>query len=275
MTRTRLGMLMGAVFVCCFTFVLLYAGDQTTLKGFITGRTGDNMTVRTADGTTTSVLLTDDTKVQEPEGVFRHKHLSMAALIPGLAVSVKGTNNNQGQFVAKSVSFSKGDLKNANEIQAGLTPTEQQVQGNTQSIATNQQQIQGVKQRFSELSDYEVKDTAVVYFAPGSDAISPQYKAQLSKLASNSTNLKGYIIQVKGYCDSTGNPAQNQVLSRDRAEAVVAYLEQNSNIPIRHIVAPGAMSTADPAASNETQQGRAENRRVEVKVLVNRGIAGN
>jgi OmpA-OmpF porin, OOP family len=87
-------------------------------------------------------------------------------------------------------------------------------------------------------------------------------------------NLTGYIISVKGFADSSGAAAMNQKLSMDRAEAVMAYLIQNCNIPVRHIVAPGAMGTADPAATNETESGRAENRRVEVKVLVNKGLAG-
>jgi flagellar motor protein MotB len=69
----------------------------------------------------------------------------------------------------------------------------------------------------------------------------------------------------------------NQKLSMERAQEVIAFLLQDCNVPVRHIVAPGAMGTADPTASNETASGRAENRRVEVKVLVNKGLssAGN
>jgi outer membrane protein OmpA-like peptidoglycan-associated protein len=86
-------------------------------------------------------------------------------------------------------------------------------------------------------------------------------------------NLTGYIIQVKGFADSSGNAAMNQKLSMDRAQAVIAYLIQDCNVPVRRIVAPGAMGIAAPASPNETAKGRAENRRVEVKVLVNRGLA--
>jgi len=96
----------------------------------------------------------------------------------------------------------------------------------------------------------------------------------LTLLAQGATGLTGYLIQVKGYADSSGNAAMNQELSMDRANAVVAYLLQNCHIPLRHIVAPGAMGEADPAAANESADGRAENRRVDVKVVVNRGIAG-
>jgi OmpA-OmpF porin, OOP family len=87
-------------------------------------------------------------------------------------------------------------------------------------------------------------------------------------------NTTGYIISVKGFADSSGNAAMNQKLSMDRAQEVIAYLIQDCNVPVPHVVAPGAMGTADPAAPNETAQGRAENRRVEVKVLVNKGLSG-
>jgi outer membrane protein OmpA-like peptidoglycan-associated protein len=94
-------------------------------------------------------------------------------------------------------------------------------------------------------------------------------------LAHSAVNQTGYIIQVKGYADSGGNAAMNQKLSMERAQNVIAFLLQNCNVPVRHIVAPGAMGQAEPAASNETSTGRAENRRVEVKVLVNKGLAGD
>jgi outer membrane protein OmpA-like peptidoglycan-associated protein len=87
--------------------------------------------------------------------------------------------------------------------------------------------------------------------------------------------MTGYIVEVMGYCDSTGNAAMNTKLSEDRAKAVITYLVQQGGIPVRHIVAPGAMGEYGAAAPNETKAGRAENRRVEVKVLVNKGIAGN
>ena len=115
---------------------------------------------------------------------------------------------------------------------------------------------------------------AVVYFATGSYAISDSDKAALSVLAASAIGTPGYIIQVKGFADSSGNAAMNQQLSMDRAQAVVAYLLQNCRVPLRHIVAPGAMGIADPAAPNETAEGRADNRRVDVKVLVNKGVAG-
>ena len=126
----------------------------------------------------------------------------------------------------------------------------------------------------AELTDYDSKGNVSVNFAAGSYVISSDGKAALTSLAAKAVDLSGYIIEVKGFADSSGNAAMNEQLSMNRAQAVISYLIQNCKVPVRHIVAPGAMGTADPAAPNETAQGRAANRRVEVTVLVNRALAG-
>ncbi len=256
--------------------------EEVKVKGMITGRTGDQLTIRTPDGDR-NVSLTDDTVAQVPSGLFRHKETSMAELIPGLVVEVIGTQDGKS-LVAKTIKYGKEDLKTANAIQAGLAPTQQNVAANAQSIAANKENIAAnqahiqenqaaVEQRFSDLTDYEVKGSTVVYFQVGKATLSKQNQAALLDLANKAKNMSGYMIEVKGYCDSTGNVAQNQALSRDRAEAVVNFLHQQGQVPVRHVLAPGAMGVTEPLASNETSSGRAENRRVEVKVLVNRGLA--
>lgn len=282
--KTRRLIVASVVVACCMAWVSAYGEDETKVKGLITERTSDNMTVRTADGTNMPVVLTDDTKVQRPKGLgIRKEQMSWTDLIPGLRVEVKGTTNAQGQLVAKQVQFSKDDLKTANMIQAGLTPTQAQVGHNQQAIAANQeataankQQIdaseQAVDTRFKELTDYDVKKDVVVKFDVGKSDLSEDDKATLSQLASSTKDLQGYLIEVKGFADSSGNAADNQTLSKDRAENVIDYLMQDAKVSPRHIVAPGAMGEADPVASNETPQGRSENRRVEVKVLMNKGL---
>jgi OmpA-OmpF porin, OOP family len=242
------------------------------------------------------VVLTDATKVGTPKGLLRirHSEQSVTALIPGLRIEVEGTGT-ESHVVAKNIKFEKSDLQLAEVVQAGLTPTQQQAaankenistnkqnvaankeqgEANQEQIASNQQDIQDTTKRFSELSQYDTKSKAVVYFATSSSTISGKDQEALTLLAQSAIGLAGYIIQVKGYADASGNAAMNQQLSMDRAQAVVAYLLQNCRIPLRHIVAPGAMGEADPKAPNEIADGRAENRRVEVKVLVNRGVAG-
>jgi outer membrane protein OmpA-like peptidoglycan-associated protein len=291
----------GLLAVCFVALLSAYAqGEKTKVKGLITARTGDTMVLKTTDGSSVTVTLDDDTKVQQPKGLgIRKEKMSAALLIPGLKVSVEGTSQDATHVLAKSITFDKDDLQTAEMIQAGLNPTEQKVAANQQNIAENKQNIEANKQgieanqqniaanqaaidanavatskRFSELSEYDTKDQLDVRFASGSTEISAADQEALKKLAHNAVNLTGYIIQVKGFADSSGNPAMNQKLSMERAQNVIAFLLQNCNVPVRRIIAPGAMGEAAPVASNETAAGRAENRRVEVKVLLNKGLAG-
>jgi len=270
------------------TLLSAYAqGEKTKVKGLITARTGDTIVLKTTDGSTMTVTLDDDTKVQQPKGLgIRKKQMSGAVLIPGLKVSVDGTSQDATHVLAKSITFDGDDLETAEMIQAGLSPTEQKVATNQQNIEANKQNVASNKatidanaaeasKRFSELSDYDTKAQLDVHFASGSSDISEADQEALKKLAQNAVNLTGYIIQVKGFADSSGNAAMNQKLSMERAQDVIAFLLQDCNVPVRHIVAPGAMGEAAPVASNETAAGRTENRRVEVKVLLNKGLAGD
>jgi OmpA-OmpF porin, OOP family len=121
----------------------------------------------------------------------------------------------------------------------------------------------------------DVKGQATVQFGSGSTKLAANYEEDLKRLAQTATGLTGYIIEVTGYADATGSAAVNTKLSEDRAKAVINYLMQQGGVPVRHIVAPGAMGEYGAVATNETKAGRAENRRVEVKVLVNKGVAGS
>jgi OmpA-OmpF porin, OOP family len=307
MNSKRIRIIVGLLTVCFAAWVSAYAQDATKVSGLITARTGDTIVLKTIDGTSVTVTLDDDTKVQQPKGLgVRKKQMSAAVLIPGLKVSINGTSQDATHFLARTVTFDKNDLQTAEMIQAGLNPTDQKVAANQQNISENKQNIsanqqnieankQGIdanqqnisankstidanaaetSKRFSELSEYDTKDQLDVTFASGSTKLSTQDQDALNKLAHNAVNLNGYIIQVKGFADSSGNAAMNQKLSMERAQGVIAYLIQNCNVPVRHIVAPGAMGEVAPVASNETKSGRAENRRVEVKVLLNKGVAG-
>jgi OmpA-OmpF porin, OOP family len=274
------------------------SGQKVKLNGLITSRSGENMTIRTANNENVVVILGDDTKVEMKKGPLgiKKKKLLVTALIPGLKVDVQGVGTDNGQVTASDISFSASDLQTAQRIQAGLAPTqqeltatEQQVQANKRGIETNQQAIQANQQqiakvssdevalnkRFSELSDYDVKYTTTVYFPNDSYALSAKAKQELSELATKAAAVTGYLIQVAGYASSTGSEALNQKLSAERSTAVVEYLAQTGKIPLRHMLAPAAMGTSQAVASNETAEGRALNRRVEVKVLVNKGLAGN
>jgi len=280
------------------------SGDKAEVKGMITTRTGETLVVKSAEGNVT-VALTDDTRTKDDRGVFGldKQQMSNVVLIPGLKVDVHGMFDDQGRVVATTITVDGDDLEAAEMIEAGLHPTAQQVAANVQALEahggqlaahdvqlaaqkenmeTNQQAIQqNLKDieentnRFTALSEYDVKGEATVTFGVGSSDISAPHQEQLKMLAENAVNLRGYIIEVMGYADSTGSAAMNTKLSEDRAKAVITYLIQQGNVPMRHIVAPGAMGEYGPAAPNETSLGRAQNRRVEVKILVNKGIAGS
>lgn len=298
--------------VCLVTLSAFAAsGDKTKVKGMINTRTGETLIVNSG-GTNVTVVLTDDTTTKDDRGLFGldKQHISNVVLIPGLKVDVSGTTDDQGRVVAKTITVDGDDLEASEMIQAGLHPTAEQVATNVQAIAENQENIasnkQGVAankqdiethrqniaahaqrisesekdiethtQRFMSLADFDVKGETKVKFDVGSTKISKEDQAELQKLAEVAKAQTGYIVEVIGYADATGDAAVNTKLSEDRAKAVITYLMQQGQVPMRHIVAPGAMGEYGPAASNETKSGRAENRRVEVKVLVNKGISGS
>jgi OmpA-OmpF porin, OOP family len=285
------------------------AGNATmqaqTVQGVINGRSGATMTLQTVDTPKLVVLLTPTTEVDEVQGVLkaRKKQMAVTSLIPGLPVQVQGTTNDQGQLVADSVKFKGNDLKAAMDAQAGLQPTVQaqqadqaKIQANEQAlaaqqaalasqqaqlsaadqkIAANKAAIAAANKRFGELGDYNIMGEVTVLFGNGKTTVESQYKPQLSKLAEQALTITGYVIQVKGYASSVGSASLNQRLSVERANAVTQYLEQDANVPLTNMLAPGAMGTADQVAPDKTAEGQAENRRVVVMILQNKGIAGS
>jgi OmpA-OmpF porin, OOP family len=279
--------------------VSAFAGDEAEVKGVIISRTGETLILKSAQGNVT-VVLTDDTTTKDDKGILglQKQQMSDVVLIPGLKVDVDGMSDNQGRVVAKTITVDGDDLETAEMVQSGLHPTAQQVAANVQALEAHNERLTALEnqqnaaarqrkieqdigevdentRRFTALGEYDVKAQATVKFNVGSSTISPEDEAQLKQLAQAATSLTGYIIEVTGYADATGSAAMNTKLSEDRAKAVITYLMQQGSVPVRHIVAPGAMGEYGPAASNETKEGRAENRRVEVKVLVNKGITGS
>jgi OmpA-OmpF porin, OOP family len=290
-TPLRVSLVLAAFLLVCGTAIA--QNDQ--VKGVINGRSGATMSVLSQGGESITVVLTTDTQVLEPEGAFRKKHLSMTALVPGLAVEVKGSFNDKHELVADRVTFHGSDLKTAQDIQAGMAPTQQQVQQNQQQIQADQQKIQQQQQelqeedaktaankaaiaaankRFGELGDYNILGEVTVLFGNGKVEVDPQYKPQLLKLAQQAMGVTGYVIQVKGYASKVGSAALNQKLSTERAENVTNFLEQEGKIPLTNMLAPGAMGTSQQVAPDSTAEGQAENRRVVVSILQNKAIAG-
>lgn len=271
--------------------------QSTQIQGIIDGRTGATMSVKVAGSPDTTVLLSDATDVQEVEGVFhgRKKEMAMTSLIPGLPVQVNGSMNAQNQLAADNVKFKGSDLKAAMDAQAGLQPTMQKVAANTQELAqqqaalaaqqaqltAEQQKIAANKaaiaednRRFGELGQYNILGEATVYFANGKTAVDSADKAKLLQLAQQAKGVTAYILQVQGYASAVGSAALNQRLSSERANAVTEILEQQGGVPLTNMLAPGAMGTSSQVDSDKTAEGQAENRRVVVRILQNKGIAG-
>jgi len=292
--------------------------ETTKIEGLIKGRSGATMTLQTSDSPNLVVLLTDTTQVGQVQGVFqaRKKEMSMAALIPGLAVRVEGTYNAQNQLVAKSVSFKGNDLERAESLQAGMHETQvraeqnkeelekqnamlqaqrealkqqrqhlehqqehlaqqqQQLSAQQQKIAANKAAIDAAIARFGQLDDYYILDEVTVYFGNGKVTFGPEYEPQLTLLAENAKTIDGYMIQIIGYASSVGSATLNQKLSEDRANNVANFLSQQGHIPLTNMLAPGAMGETRQVGSDTTAEGQAENRRVVVRVLQNKGIVG-
>jgi len=271
--------------------------QSVKVEGLIKARNGDTMVVQTSGSPILIVLLTDSTQVGQVLGVFqaRRKEMSMAALIPGLEVKVEGTYNDQKELVATSVSFKGNDLERAESIQAGLHETQVQAQENKaelekqnaalkmqnealqqqqQQIAANKTAIDAAIARFGQLDDYYIRDQITVYFDNGEVKVDPKYKPQLLALAEKAQPINGYMIEVKGYASSVGSVTLNQQLSEDRANAVTNILIQQGHIPLTRMLAPGAMGETHQVGDDKTAEGQAENRRVVVRVLQNKAVAG-
>jgi len=287
-------------------------GDKAEVKGMITDRAGATLVIRSASGNRT-VVLTDETRTKDNTGLFGlgREDLSSIMLIPGLKVDIDGVvADEEGRITAKTITVDGDDVETSEMIQSGLHPTAEQVAANLKAIEANAEKthanaqeiaamkkfiamyeqnaaahkaqieenikaIEEATKRFTALSQYDVKYQATVKFPVSSSTISPQDEEQLKQLAQKAVQVPGYIVEVAGYADASGDAKMNEELSEDRAKAVVSYLIQQGGVPVAHVAAPGAMGEYGPATSNETPAGRAENRRVEVKVLVNRGMATN
>jgi outer membrane protein OmpA-like peptidoglycan-associated protein len=204
--------------------------------------------------------------------------MSQDVLVPGLRIFVEPVSTAQ-KNVAKNIQVKTGDLETLQEIQAALAGPQAQIQALTQELAAQKQQnanqdqaIGATNKRIGDLAEYDQKSEVSILFDVNSSVLSDKAKADLKEIAAKAKKYRGYLIQVAGYTDAAGSAGRNQALSDRRAEAVAAYLQQECDVALSRVLAPIAMGASNPVASNETAQGRAENRRATVKIAVNRGI---
>ena len=258
-------------------------GAKTKISGIIIRREADTFSVADDSNAETVVLLTDRTSVKSKGGFFRSgKDYGVTSLLRGLRVEVEGRGNSDGQLVAEKVRFDSGDLKFAKVVDSRVAPVEEankrlsgQVEeaGELSKLARNE--AGKAHERISALDDYAVQDSIAVLFKVNSAVISAEDRHALDELAQKAAATKGYVIEIAGFADSTGNTARNRVLSQQRADAVVRYLQENHDIPLRRMITPFGYGDLRPVADNSSEEGRRQNRRVEVKILVSKGISGS
>lgn len=283
-------------------------GQKMKVRGVVTRREADTFTVRDDNGVETVVRLADNTSVKTKGGFLRGgKDYGTTSILRGLYLEVEGRGDSSGQLVAQKVRFGDSDLRATRTAEARVDPVENrvgtaenrlgQVEQNAQRLSgqidelaavsnaakggakaaqeTADAAISGVNQtneRISALDDYTPQETIAIAFRVNSTVLSREAKAQLDDLANKAMSAKGYVIEVSGYADASGSVEKNRRLSTGRADAVVRYLAENHRIPLRRIITPFGYGESNAVADNRTREGRAQNRRVEVKILVNRGL---
>ncbi|HYY55990.1 MAG TPA: OmpA family protein [Pyrinomonadaceae bacterium] len=276
-------------------------GQKMKLKGVVTRRDADTFTVRDLNNVDTVVRLTDRTSVKTKGGFLRGgTNYATTNILRGLNLEVEGRGDPNGQLMAEKIRFNESDLRVARTVESRVDPVESrvgQVEQNAQRLSGQIDELAAVSNaarggakaaqdtadaavagvnatndRISALDDYVVQDTMAINFRVNSAVLSPEAKTQLDTVAAKAQTAKGFVIEISGYTDSTGSTAKNRRLSQQRADSVVRYLVENHQIPLRRIITPFGYGESQAIADNTSREGRAANRRVEVKILVNRGL---
>jgi OOP family OmpA-OmpF porin len=273
-------------------------------KGVVIKRDPDSFTMsETTGGPTTTVLLTADTEVKShKKGVFRgSKEYAASYILRGLRLEVDGTRNSDGSIVASKIRFDEQDLRTAQALKATLDPAEaelneklrlqqqeqerlagqiQETQALAQSAkedaAKAQQTADHANNRINGLDDFDPIKTITVYFTTNSSVLGPKAKQAIDDAAAwvKTQDRKGWVMAVIGYADTTGSSQRNIDLSERRANSVIYYIVTKYKMPLNRLVQPFGYGQLEPVAENKTKAGRAKNRRVEIRLMVNKGIAG-
>jgi outer membrane protein OmpA-like peptidoglycan-associated protein len=234
------------------------------IKGFISARTGDKIQVTAADGTKTVVAVDNVTKIKTSSGLFGGKSkLGTEALLNGLPVTITTLQAPDG-LLADRISFRKGDFKTARMIRTGTA----------QGFAEQTAATEALRGRMADIDKYNIKGTTNVYFDTGKWALSPQAKAELCNTAAQAEATDNALMLVVGYTDSVGSEEYNQTLSEKRASSVINHLQQACKWKPWRMLTPTGMAESDPLASNDTEEGKAQKRRVSVNILVSKSVEG-
>jgi outer membrane protein OmpA-like peptidoglycan-associated protein len=284
-------------------------GMRLKTKGVVIKRNSDGFILRDQAGSELQVRLSTITKIEEKKSnPFRSaKKYSPSQLVRGLNVEVEGRGDTSGALMAEKVRFSDSDLKFALTVESQVVPIEQRIGSAEERLAraesaaerlsgqveelteaanlarggakaaqeTADAAVEGVNktnERISALDEYEVRKSVIISFRVGSALLLPEAKAKLDQIAAEAKSERGFLIEVRGFASADGPESMNRRLSQRRAEAVVRYLAEKHDIPLRRIILPFGYGEAMPIADNSTREGRQQNRRAEVRILINRGL---
>ncbi|MGD9562116.1 MAG: OmpA family protein [Pyrinomonadaceae bacterium] len=281
----------------------LAAGQKYEIKGTVVSQDANSIVIRDSVGVETRVL-TSGASIKTKGGWFSSgDRVAANQLVRGLYLEAEGRGDSSGALVAKKIRMDKDDFRVAQSIETRVGPAEERLtaaEENAQRVSgqidelmaisnaarggakaaqeTADAAVAGVNatnERISAMDDYVVQSTATVNFRVNSSVLSPEAKASLDEVASAAQSMKGYFIEVTGFASSDGSAAKNKALSRRRADAVINYLIETHNIPLRRIGNSYGFGELQAIADNSTREGREQNRRVEIKLLANRGLNQN
>lgn len=267
------------------------------LSGTVTGNQPDRLIVLDSKNQQRVVLKTSTTKFikQQRRG---GQATNPDNVVGGLYVYVVGIAGDNDEVIAEVVTFSQRDLQVAMTIEARVAALEErtssvetkvsEVEGNSQRIsgqldelaavsnaargggkaaqATADAAVVGVNatnDRMTAVDDYMADKVITISFPVNSAVITDQAKAQLQTLASELSQLKGYLVEVAGYGDKTGTSERNIALSQERADAIAQYLARNGLVPVRRLLWPVGYGTRDTSQATG---------RVEIRILLNKGL---
>lgn len=281
----------------------LTAGQKYKIKGTVVAADDGSFVVRDITGVDTKINIASNTSIKSNSFWGGGNSYPTSAIVRGLMLEVEGRGDTSGALAANKVRFDKSDLEVAQSIDTRVAPAEERITAAEQNAErlsgqidelmaisnaarggakaaqdTADAAIAGVNatnQRISSLDDYVVQSTSTVNFKVGSSVLSPEAKQKLDEVATAAMTLRGYYIEITGFASADGGERANKQLSERRAKAVIDYMIQTHNVSLRRIGQSYGYGEMQAVADNTTREGRAENRRVEVKLMVSRGINQN
>ncbi len=299
-----LAILIGVSGVFAQNMRTLTAGQKYKIKGVVVAKDDNSFIVRDVTGVETKIVLAPNASIKTKGGFFGGGSATpMNAIVRGLNLEAEGRGDTTGALAATKVRFDKDDLAVAQSIDSRVAPAEErltQAEQNAERISGQIDELVAVSnaarggakaaqdtadaavaavnatnQRITSLDDYVVQSTETVNFRVNSSVLSADAKAALDEVATTAMQLKGYVIEITGFASAEGSTAKNKALSQRRAQAVIDYLVETHNIPLRRIGQSYGFGELQAVADNSTREGREQNRRVEVKLMVSRGLNQN